>query len=315
MSTTGSFNYQGAGVPRGSISTGLCFLERDKSGSDSAPVGLDQIAVTVPVHDGRGHELSLDTHGFVLVPHAYDHIEYMNEAEIVGIYYKEVCELVQRQTGAIKVVAFDHNIRASETKSWMNEAGASPDSERIAGGNKVQSPAQVVHNDYTLTSAPLRMDLLGQPPKANDTWAKNTSGAPLIDPLEIDSLKSRRYAFINVWRSISDEPVTDMPLALCDGSTVCDEDLVTFEIRYADRVGENYFAGHSERHKWLYFPSMTKDEAILLKVWDSQGAFCTSGVDPHVAATFSLHSAFSDPAAPADGPKRRSIEVRTVAFY
>ena len=25
-------------------------------------------------------------------------------------------------------------------------------------------------------------------------------------------------------------------------------------------------------HKWLYFPRMTKDEAILLKTWDSTGS-------------------------------------------
>ena len=29
---------------------------------------------------------------------------------------------------------------------------------------------QVVHNDFTLTSAPLRLQMLAEPPKVNDTW-------------------------------------------------------------------------------------------------------------------------------------------------
>ena len=319
--TTGSFSYQSAAVPRGELSSGLCYLARDKSGSDEPPVGLDPVEVSVEVINGRAaglESLTLDSAGFMLTPHCYAHIDYMNEDAIVGPYYAEVCDLVRRTTGASKVVAFDHNIRASETKSWMNQDGQEVSGQSIAGGNKVQSPAMVVHNDYTKTSAPLRLDLLSQPPKANDTWAKtSTDNAPLIDPLALAALKSKRYQFINVWRSIADEPVTDMPLALCHGATVSREDLVTFEIRYADRVGENYFAGHSPRHRWFFFPQMTRDEAVLLKVWDSAGALCSpeGAGEGGGVATFSLHSAFRDPAAPPDGPKRRSIEVRTVAFF
>lgn len=89
-----------------------------------------------------------------------------------------------------------------------------------------------------------------------------------------NSLKGR-YMFINVWRSIADTPVRDMPLALCDAQTFSSDDLITFEIRYADRIGENYFATHTESHRWVYYPEMVKDEAILLKVWDSHGSIAT----------------------------------------
>ena len=41
------------------------------------------------------------------------------------------------------------------------------------------------------------------------------------------------------------DPVEINPLALCDASTVSPQDLVVFEIHYADRVGENYFAKHN----------------------------------------------------------------------
>ena len=114
-------------------------------------------------------------------------------------------------------------------------------------------------------------------------------------------------------------PVERYPLALADAASVSVDDLVTFEIRYTDRIGENYFARHAAEHRWLHFPRLTRDEAILIKCWDSRGAdFArrhTLDTDAHtVPATFSLHSGFDDPATPADAPDRESIEVRTVAF-
>lgn len=83
--------------------------------------------------------------------------------------------------------------------------------------------------------------------------------------------------FINVWRNIADTPVKDMPLGLCDAQSFGSEELITFELRYADRVGEVYYAAHRDSHRWLYYPDMVKDEALLLKVWDSHGAIATVG--------------------------------------
>jgi hypothetical protein len=69
---------------------------------------------------------------------------------------------------------------------------------------------------------------------------------------------------------------------------------------------------------------MTKDEVILLKVWDSAGKIASAnsssegefdgvaGVD--MPFDFSLHTAFKDSTASPNCPKRNSIEVRTIAF-
>jgi hypothetical protein len=51
---------------------------------------------------------------------------------------------------------------------------------------------------------------------------------------------------------------------------------------------------------------MKRDEAILIKCYDS----LKDG-----RARFSLHSAFDDPATPANARPRQSIEVRTLAFF
>ena len=86
----------------------------------------------------------------------------------------------------------------------------------------------------------------------------------------------RRFAIINLWRNIAEEPVATHPLALCDAQSVHPQDLVVFEIHYQDRVGENYFAKHSQTHRWYYYPAMTRDEALLIKQWDSAGSLARS---------------------------------------
>lgn len=228
-----SFSYQSSTVTRSMISTGEIYLERDTSGSDSAIVGLDPISIDVPVCNGRIEltQYTLERNGFAMTKHDYSHIDYYEEDQIVTTYYDEVCQLVKSVTGAKKVFAFDHNIRSASFSSWMNSHGNEEPKRQINGGSKVQSPAVVVHNDYTITSAPTRLGLLAEPPRINDTWARTHGSNPLIDPSEIDILMRGRYAFINVWRNIADEPVQDMPLAMCDAESLAAEDLITFEIR------------------------------------------------------------------------------------
>ena len=93
-----------------------------------------------------------------------------------------------------------------------------------------------------------------------------------------------------------------------------------FEIHYQDRVGENYFAKHSPEHRWHFYPALTRDEALLIKQWDSAGGLARSqGARADGGATgpctFSFHSAFEDPTTPPDAPERWSIEVRCIALY
>ena len=60
------------------------------------------------------------------------------------------------------------------------------------------------------------------------------------------------------------DPVENNPLALCDASTVSSKDLIVFEIHYADRIGENYFAKHSLKHDWYFYPKMTPGGVIII---------------------------------------------------
>ena len=317
----GVFHYMQPSAEPSLYRNGKVLARRDRDGSDSGRLGVDLEERAMPVLDARAlapsRQPTLAANGFALVrqPLADPGLDFLDHDAVVRAYYPECAGIVRAATGAAVVAAFDHNVRSAAGKSGR---------QRIAGGQQVQGPAHLVHGDYTLTSAPQRLRDLARPPTRNDTYRTTLpEGAALLDGPAVEEAVARgRFAIVNVWRNIAREPVATRPLALCDAASVRPEELVVFEIHYGDRVGENYFARHDPRHRWLYWPAMTRDEALLIKQWDSAGELARSGgarADAEGAAggpcTFSFHSAFEDPATPPDAPDRWSIEVRCAVLY
>jgi len=318
---TGAFNYLEQTVNHSLHRNGEVLTRRDRDGSDAGTEGVLLTEETMPVHDARSlssaARRTVASNGFELVasPLADASLNFLDHNQVVQTYYGDCARLVQETAGAAKAFAFDHNIRSATGEESQ---------QRIAGGQQVQGPAHVVHGDYTLTSAPQRLSALAKPPSANDTLRTILAdGSSLIERAAVDRAlgENGRYSIINVWRNIKEEPVATHPLALCDARSVHPEDLVVFEIHYQDRVGENYFAKHSPRHRWYFYPGMRRDEVLLIKQWDSAGELAQSqGVRGDAkgdqdASTFSFHSAFEDPATLTGAPDRWSIEVRCVVLY
>lgn len=316
----GIFNYLDASVQPSLYRNGEVLTRRDPDGSDVDSRGVNLEQRDMSVNNARnlaaGARRTLASHGFELLdrPLVAHDLDFLIQDQVVRHYYAECAAIVCDITGA-RAFAFDHNVRSASGKRSR---------QRIAGGQQVQGPAHVVHGDYTLTSAPERLRALSLPPSGNDTLrAILPAGQALVDPASVERIlgKDGRFAIINVWRSIADEPVATHPIALCDGQSVEPEDLVVFEIHYQDRIGENYFAKYAPRHQWYYYPEMTRDEALLIKQWDSAGPLAQSrgqhgdASDLLAPCTFSFHSAFEDPSTPADAPDRRSIEVRCIVVY
>lgn len=225
------------------------------------------------VLNGRTHagELSLDTNGFVLVDHPTRVVDFFDPEALKNVYYPEAIDLVKRISGATRVVLFDHTLRSGS------------EDEREA--RLIREPVLSAHNDYTEWSGPQRVrDLL---------------------PDEAATLLKRRFAIIQVWRSIAD-PIERNPLAMADARSVAIADLNVSERRYPDRVGQTYRMTYNPAHRWFYFPAMRRDEALVFKVYDSK----RDG-----RARFVPHTSFENPLAAADAPPRRSIEIRTLAFF
>ena len=94
--------------------------------------------------------------------------DFFDEDEIKRVYYPEMEALIKAESGAKRVVVFDHTLRTAD------------DDEREK--RKIREVVRRVHNDYTEWSGPQRVrDML---------------------PDEADELLKRRFAIIQVWRPI-----------------------------------------------------------------------------------------------------------------
>lgn len=284
------------------IANGKMYTMRDGSGADSEWIGVKKVPKQVMVHNARNVNASLDDQGFMLydAPTAVAREGFDDIYTILQDYYAECAAVVKKVTGASFVAAFDHNVRSLTG----NKAG-----KHVKGGGAQLTPINTVHGDYTITGSPKRLEQLAQLPGHNDEFRKVRS-TPLIPADVLETARKGHFSIVNLWRNILPYPLEKQPLAVCDARSVRPEDLCVFEVHYADRVGENYFATHSAEHRWYYYPRMTPSEALLFKQWDSRGTLVGGS-----NATMALHSAFKDPTASEDAPDRESIEVRCICIF
>lgn len=245
-------------------------------GEEGARTETDSLFVTREVEIANGRlaatPAKLDEQGFQLIRHGATFNDFDDPDAIKQRYYPEMERLLKRETGASSVLVFDHNVRK--------------EAPEIDGEIVYRPPVKRIHNDYTAKSGPQRLeDLLG--------------------PEQAAAVAGKRYAIVNVWRPI-EGPLESAPLALADTQSVPDEDFVASDLVYADRVGEIYYGAYRPSHRWVYYPRMEVDEALLIKGFDS----AEDG-----RARFVLHTSFQDPSVPADRLPRHSIEVRSLLIF
>jgi hypothetical protein len=188
------------------------------------------------IHNGRrdAKGFTLDRNGFHFVPHPTRVTDFFDEAEIKRVYYPEMEALIKAESGAKRVVVFDHTLRTAD--------------DELREKTKIREVVRRVHNDYTEWSAQQRVrDIL---------------------PDEADELLRRRFAIIQVWRPIR-HPVETHPLGIADARSVAEADFIISERIYPNRVGQTYAVGYNPQHQWYWFPRMRRDEALVFKVYDS----------------------------------------------
>lgn len=127
----------------------------------------------------------------------------------------------------------------------------------------------------------------------------------------------RRAVVTSTWRVFSPPP-QDWPLALCDFRTLADDDGAPTTAYFVDAVpddpfgpvehlrpvGSSWKIRHNPAHQWWYFPEMTRDEVLLIKLGDTDRS----------VAWAAPHAAFPDPTVHGAVP-RYSIEFRTFAYF
>jgi len=230
---------------------------------------------------------SLDTQGFALFqagPSLLSTEDFDNPDFVRKEYYAEVRDIVREMTGASDVGVLDHRTL------WQQTTSADATSNHHPSGGEA-GPVPRVHCDYTLDSAPHCLKTL-----AETRGLLMVCNEP-VDPelVELVFQEGKRFAFINVWRSIDmKNPVSS--LAVCDARSVSKEDRIC--------RGETYALRHHDNHKWYTYPRMKFSECLVFTAFDT--------VEPQ----FVFHSALTD----TQGgdflvPPRQSIEVRTIALF
>jgi hypothetical protein len=190
----------------------------------------------VTIGNGRLHsnDFELERHGFRFVRHDTKVKEFYNEDEIRRVYYPEMEALIKAESGARRVVVFDHTLRTAD--------------DELRESKRIREVVRRVHNDYTEWSAPQRVrDIL---------------------PEEAEQLLQGRFAIIQVWRPIN-HPVETYPLAMADAQTLSPQDMIVSERRAPGRIGQTYAIKYNPAHKWYWFPRMRREEAYVFKVFDS----------------------------------------------
>ena len=141
--------------------------------------------------------------------------------------------LVKAESGASRVIVFDHTLRTAD------------DEQREA--RKIREVVRRVHNDYTEWSGPQRVrDLL---------------------PDEAEALLHRRFAIVQVWRPIR-HPVESFPLAICDARSIADE--FRRERAPLSQSHRPDLRDHLQsRITLVLVPRMRREEALVFKVYDS----------------------------------------------
>jgi hypothetical protein len=226
----------------------------------------------VQIHDARRLEAppSLDTQAFTLRRHPTRVRNFYDTAEVERVYYAELERLIKEATAARSVLIFDHTVRGNAVS--------------LQKDSSIKEPVHRVHNDYTPESGLRRI---------HDLLPRRTA----------DRLLRRRILEVNVWRPIRG-PLRTRPLAVCDASSMRPDDFVACDLYFRDRVGEIYYVKYRERHRWYYYPDMQRDEALLIKCFDSDSSRVGAGA----------HAAFEHPHTPPDALPRESIEARAFAF-
>ena len=88
------------------------------------------------------------------------------------------------------------------------------------------------------------------------------------DLYDDEAVAGGRIAEINVWRPISGLGRRS-PLALADARSVDPDDPIATAQRFPDRAGEIYMVAHTPGQRWCWVSAMTRDEALLIKGWNS----------------------------------------------
>ena len=236
---------------------------------DSRRANTEKVDVLVRNARDVADTIRLDVNGFELFEYASPIADFEDADSVTEVYRPAIAEFVQEVTGASSVFVTNHLIR-TEDKSDFNTAYA-----------------RFVHCDYSLkTARSVSLNLL-----------KNRK-------LDLNQFEDAEFAWFNTWQPF-DHPVEQNPLAVLDGSTIQDGDIVDYVYGGTGKSNTSSMPFYRKEHQFYYFKNMLQSEVLLIKQLDTRSD----------RTCVSPHTSFFDPTSPTDALPRRSIEVRMMAVF
>ncbi|KAK0614480.1 hypothetical protein B0T14DRAFT_570415 [Immersiella caudata] len=222
---------------------------------------------------------SLDEHGFVVKhePLPFPSELFTHRDKVEKLYFPALENVVREICGNVnKVHFFDWRLRSSEISHSSGVIDLYDPTAWLLPANRVhidQSPAAALHRVL------------------------------LHFPDEAEQLLQGRVRILNFWRPIS-HPVEDYPLAVCEASSVSQDDLLECDHIRKKYIGSTVFLTHKDGYRWRYLSHHRPEELLVMKMFDSNPA----------VARHCPHVSFKNPAAKPAAPPRQSIEVRALVF-
>ncbi len=216
--------------------------------------------------------------GFLLV-HAPSRVtDWTNIEEVATVYYEESRVLLQKLLPtAVVPPTRSHTYRNEQIKDHYWDQGV-----------QYGPCAAAVHNDYA--------DFVSDDRRTVTRTFAETQG------MRTD----RRVLGINIWRSVSPEPLARFPLAVCDRTSI-DRDDLEYDLNpnALPKPFNAHYCKPNDAQRWHFYSAMTRDEALVFTTYDSHPAdgevFCPT-----------LHTAVRIPGS--EGLQERvSVEVRFFA--
>ena len=160
---------------------------------------------------------------------------FFDEDEIKRVYYPEMEALIKAESGAKRVVVFDHTLRTADDarpRGAQDPRGGAPRPQRL---HRMVRPAAGARHPA------------GRGRRAAQAPLRHHPGVA-ADPLSGRDPSARHRRRPHACRS---------------------DDFVLSERRYPNRIGQTYAIAYNPKHKWFWFPRQARDEALVFKVYDS----------------------------------------------
>ncbi|KAK0645772.1 hypothetical protein B0T16DRAFT_411903 [Cercophora newfieldiana] len=220
-------------------------------------------------------QLSLDSQGFEVhtIETKMSYSDFHDEKTVESVYVRELEDHLKVTLAAKEVRALDFQLRLRDAE--FPYFGGKPFPK--------PQPSLMTHVDVT--------------PDAAEGIVRELYGEAA------DEILKSRFRIITIWRPLR-VPVRDWPLALCDATTVHQDDFIATDVIYPNYQAENWMLHFDGAQEWYWLPDQSENEVFVFKAVDSEKRF----------ALACPHGAFPLAEPDNDTPARESIDVRLLVM-